>query len=174
MCEYHGPFPSRRRAPAALPALPSLAAGRIDAARMIVLARRLHLRLSATALAHRLPATPAQRLAQGRDYAAVLVRLGRGEAASPALLRVLLQGFEAALGEPERRLWLTCAAEALHHAGLDAASGSTVWRWFEILSLRMRHPRAIRGACVRYLYPPTAELRAAPAEWAAQTAAEEA
>lgn len=156
MCEYHGPVGARRGSPSALdlPGLPVLDLVCIDEARLIVLARRLHLRLCAGPLGQRLPDTAAQRLTRLRDSTNSLIRLSRGAAASPALLRPLIEGYESHCSEHERRLWLHCVDDALASAGLPPAARAGLWRWFEILSLRLLHRRAAALATVRYLFPP--------------------
>lgn len=84
MCEYHGPLPGRRAADdSALPRLPALSLDRVDHARLILLARHLHLRLAAGPLAAGLPDSAAGRLTRVRDCAASLIRLANGSAANP-------------------------------------------------------------------------------------------
>lgn len=156
MCEYHGPLPRRRAADdGALPRLPALALARVEPPRLILLARRLNLRLAAGPLAAGLPDTAAGRLARARDCAASLIRLAQGTPPSPALLRPLLDGYAQRCGEAERGYWLDCAGDALNRAGLDAPDRLALWRWLDILSLRLLHARArTAGATVRHLHPP--------------------
>lgn len=174
MCEYHGPLPGRRAADdSALPRLPALSLDRVDHARLILLARHLHLRLAAGPLATGLPDSAAGRLTRVRDCAASLIRLANGSAANPALLRPLLDGYARRCSEKERKAWLDCAGAALNHARLGATEHMALWRWFEILSLRLLHARAAADPALRYLYPPRPTVPAGPPADAGRDSAHE-
>jgi len=168
MCEYRGSLPRRALPmPAPMPALPCLASVEVEEARLIVLGRRLHLRLATCPLGQRLSPTVALRLQRYRAATASLVCLCGGYPPDEELLQPLLEGLEQCCTEAERLMWLECVADALQVSRLPAAAANRLWRWFEVLSLRLLRP-AVVFAQLRYLHPPLSEApppQAAGSPW---------
>lgn len=154
MCEYRAPRPGHWGATSTTTIhLPSLRGISASDARLRAFALHLQVGLSTGPLNPRQPPTGTLRLSRCRAIAACLGSLRDGGSVTPDSLEPLLDRLAQHCTEAERRHWLECAHAALQAAEVRADDGGRLWRWLEILSLRLLHRRAAEMATVRYLHP---------------------